>query len=70
MNYKVIKNESTNLYDIFETATEQVIMSFDKLTDARKSVRHFNLGGSFDGWTPNFFLKKIIIPKSKKNKRI
>jgi len=28
-------------------------------------MRHLNLGGAFDGWTPSFMLKKFSIPKEK-----
>ena len=63
MNYKIV-NES-NTYNVFETATEQVIRSFFTVDEAKKFLRHLNLGGGFDGWSPNFFLKKINLSKKK-----
>lgn len=59
MNYKmyVIGSE----YLVVETLTNQVIKSFYSREKAKKLLRHLNLGGGFDGWTPTFFMKKIEI---------
>ena len=59
MDYKVIKNNSQ--YNIFETKTEQVIASFNSETEARTTVRMYNLGGGFAGWTPKFILNKVDV---------
>jgi hypothetical protein len=61
MDYKVIKSNSQ--YDIFETKTEQVIATFNTETEARTTVRMYNLGGGFSGWTPKFILTKIDISR-------
>lgn len=63
MNYKIVMN-SVN-FDVIETCTEQVIRTFEAHKEAKKFLRHLNLGGGFDGWTPTFFLKKIEIPVKK-----
>lgn len=55
MNYKIIS--TSELYQILETATDQVIESFPTKEEARKMLRHFNLGGGFDGYTPTFMVK-------------
>jgi hypothetical protein len=55
MNYKIV--QSTDRYSIFETSTDQIIKTFLNFNDARKFLRHMNLGGGFDSWTPNFFLR-------------
>jgi len=63
MNYDLVEGRADrNLYDILETATDQVVNSFpgDKFLEARQCMRHLNLGGGFDGWTPTFFMKKVI----------
>jgi hypothetical protein len=60
MNYK-ITNTAGN-YSIHETQTEQIIKSFQSKDEAKKFLRHLNFGGSFDGWTPSFMLKKISKP--------
>lgn len=64
MNYKLIEGKDKSKYDVLETTTDQVIKSFtgDKFLEARAFMRHLNLGGSFDGWTPTFILKKINVP--------
>lgn len=48
-------------YLVVETLTNQVIKSFYSREKAKKLLRHLNLGGGFDGWTPTFFMKKIEI---------
>ena len=52
------------MYDVLEETTNQVIKSFsgDKFLEARAFMRHLNLGGAFDGFTPNFFLKSVSKP--------
>ena len=61
MNYNLIEGKYKSLYDVVETATDQVIYSSNE-KDARMFMRHLNLGGGFDGWTPSFLLKKIKMP--------
>lgn len=50
------------VYDVFETRTttkEKVfIKRFMYKEEAKTFSRHLNLGGGFDGWTPDFFLNK------------
>ena len=54
--YKIEKNV------VIETTTNQVIKKFENTEEAKKACRHLNLGGGFDGYTPNFFLKTFKIP--------
>ena len=54
--YKIEKNV------VIETTTNQVIKKFESPEEAKKVCRHLNLGGGFDGHTPNFFLKTFKIP--------
>ena len=64
MNYNLVEGRADkNKYDILETTTDQVIKSFpgDQFLDARKFMRHLNLGGGFDGFTPSFLLKNITV---------
>ena len=59
--YKIIEdNDGTK---IFENSTNQIIKIFTDTNtrEARKFLRHLNLGGGFDGWTPTFFLKEFKI---------
>ena len=54
MNYKL--KVMQNGVSVIETSTNQTIRQFNGLEPARKFLRHLNLGGGFDGWTPTFFL--------------
>lgn len=48
--FSVVEHRSTN---------EQVpIRSFAKKDEAKTFQRFLNLGGGFDGWTPDFFLRQ------------
>ena len=62
MVYNLVEGQDKSMYDVLEETTSQVIKSFpgDKFSEARAFMRHLNLGGGFDGWTPSFLLKKII----------
>jgi len=64
MVYNLVEGEDKSKYDVLEETTGQVIKSFaaDRFAEARAFMRHLNLGGGFDGWTPSFLLKKINIP--------
>jgi hypothetical protein len=68
MNYKIVNENNT--YNVFETATEQVIRSFSALDEAKKFMRSLNLGNAFDGWTPSFFLKNFSFSRKKAKKRV
>lgn len=68
MSYNLIEGRADkNMYDILESTTDQVIRSFpgDQFLKAREFMRHMNLGGAFDGWTPSFMLKKFSVPQEK-----
>lgn len=62
MNYNLVEGQDKSMYDVLEETTSQVIKSFpgDKFSEARAFMRHLNLGGGFDGFTPSFLLKKVI----------
>ena len=61
MTYNLVEGKDKSMYDVFEETTSQVIKSFpgDKFLEARSFMRHLNLGGGFDGFTPTFFLKSV-----------
>jgi hypothetical protein len=61
MAYNLVEGKDKSMYDVLEETTGQVIKSFagDRFSEARAFMRHLNLGGGFDGWTPSFLLKKI-----------
>lgn len=60
INYKVIKDNFG--YNVVETKTEQIIKVLETQAEAKKLMKHLNLGGGFDGFTPNFFVKKVSVP--------
>jgi hypothetical protein len=67
MNYKLVDIESmpseggeTSItWDLIEVSTGLKIGNFLKKDDAKSMLRHMNMGGAFDGFTPDFFCKKI-----------
>ena len=69
MNYKIVeglmhpKNSEKNcpIFKVLETNTDQVLGVFKDLKEAKQLLRHLNLGGGFDGWTPSFILKQVKI---------
>lgn len=58
MNYEIIETGVVNdrAFHVFEKNTNQRIKTFKKKIDAKLFMRHLNLGGCFDGWTPAFML--------------
>lgn len=57
--YKIV--EQKNSYGVYEIATEQIIKTFTDFSEARKFLRHLNLGGGFNGWSPSFFLRSVKV---------
>lgn len=60
MNYKTVKH-SNGKYVVVETQTDQIMKVCDTNDEARKLMKHLNLGGGFDGFSPNFFTKPVKI---------
>lgn len=69
MNYKIMND--TGVFKVVETATAQTIRSFTQHSEAKKFLRHLNLGGGFDGWSPSFMISNIsaYINRSRKVKQ-
>ena len=69
MNYKMLND--LGKYKVLEVATEQSVGIFETQTEARKFLRHLNLGGGFDGWSPSFMLRDMstYINRSRKVKQ-
>ena len=57
MNYNLVQTDT--VYTVQETVTNQAIKTFTVFLEAKKFMRHLNLGGGFDGLTPNFFLTDV-----------
>jgi len=58
MNYKIINNPN-NVFNVIETATNQIIGAFGTQEEAKDYMRFLNLVGAFDGFTPSFLVKKV-----------
>ena len=59
MNYKLNVDKSNGIVSVIETMTNSTIKTFFEQKDAKEFLRHLNLGGGFDGFTPSFILKKV-----------
>lgn len=57
MNYRVIKN--FDQYKVIENKTNHTMKTFTKSHEAYKMCNQLNSGKGFDGWTPEFIIKKI-----------
>ena len=51
--YKIKKNKNKH-FQVVEIETENVLKTFCNFSDAKKLQIHLNLGGGFNGFTPNF----------------
>ena len=60
-NYRYVKSAVVNRYDILEVKTGHTIKSDLSQSDAKEMTRKFNFGSGFDGWTPQFFLSKLVL---------
>ncbi len=54
--YKVSKNKETNLFEVLEIETNQIVFKSKNYAEASLKYRFFNRGGFFNGLTPTFFL--------------
>jgi hypothetical protein len=54
--------DSNTFFCVYENATEQVYDFFLFENEAKTCKTFLDLGGSFDGFTPSFMLRKIVVP--------
>ena len=67
MNYKLIDSEEMLIegeymyrtWDVVEIPTGISIKTSLKKEEARAMLRHMNMGGAFDGFTPHFFCQSL-----------
>jgi hypothetical protein len=67
VNYKIVQDllhpkdseKNCPIFKVLETKTDLILGTFQDPKDAKQLLRHLNLGGGFDGWTPSFILKTI-----------
>ncbi len=60
-NYRYVKSSVVDRYDILETKTGHIVKSDLSQNEAKEMTRKFNFGSGFDGWTPQFFLSKLVL---------
>lgn len=57
-NYSVVENNNT--FNVIENTTGLIISSFCDKVLAKKRMKTLNMGAGFDGWTPEFIVKKVV----------
>lgn len=57
INYKIVKDNKKFL--IKELKTDKFVILANNEHEAKKWVQHLNMGGGFDGETPNFIINSI-----------
>lgn len=70
MNYKLVDSADMlhegeymyRVWDLVEIPTGQVIKYSLKKNEAKELLRHLNMGGGFDGFTPAFFCNNAKAP--------
>lgn len=55
VNYTVV-HENDGVFDVYENNTKHTVSSHDRADTAHIMKKFLNLGGGFDGFTPEFFL--------------
>lgn len=61
-NYEIKAFEDENgseFYCVYEMETRQIIECFYFFDDALKYEKFLNMGGAFDGFTPEFMLNEV-----------
>lgn len=63
-NYYVLplEMESDFIWCVMETKTEQLIEAFEFEDEAEEYKQFLMNGGAFDGFTPSFILREVVVP--------
>ena len=61
-NYRYVKSAIVDRHDILEVKTGHLIKTGLTHAVAKEMTRKLNFGSGFDGWTPEFFIKRIELP--------
>lgn len=61
-NYKIEINAIKQMADVIELKTGITIASELPVSEARARMRQLNGGRGFNGFTPDFFLNRLIVP--------
>jgi hypothetical protein len=62
-----VEYDSNTYYCVYENATEQVYDFFLFENEAKFCKNFLETGGSFDGFTPSFMLRKVTVPSDINN---
>ena len=54
--------ESNFIWCVIETQTEQLIEAFEFEDEAEEYKKFLMKGGAFDGFTPSFILREVVVP--------
>jgi len=68
MNFRVV--EIGGSYCVEEEATGYIIEAYNSHQEAKKKMKFLNLGGGFDGFTPNFALTENARKLNKTSKNM
>jgi len=61
MGYRIHKADDTfNVVEVNEGEVRNISSSKDE-AKAKTLQRHLNFGGGFAGWTPEFFLSRLVV---------
>ena len=62
--HKVTDENNVTMYGIVEEATKYVINAFLFEDEADKYYKFLSNGGAFNGFTPEFILRKVVVPSN------
>lgn len=65
MNYYILPlatEDNDFIWCVMENQTEQLIRAFEFEEDADYYCGFLNNGGAFDGFTPSFILREVVVP--------
>lgn len=67
VNYKV--ESEAGLFHVIEKQTGHVVYTHHFASEAKKMMKHLNLGGGFDGFSPSFLFNgaKTALNNNSKN---
>lgn len=57
VDYKTVR--IGDLYGVEEKQTGYIVYNTRSESDAKKMMKHLNLGGGFSGFSPEFFTKSV-----------
>ncbi len=58
MKYRIEPSDGHYEFRVVEQPSKQIIKAFSAIKEAKAFMRHLNMGGGFDGWTPPFIVPR------------